>query len=219
MLGALAAVLYGLTTQLRVRAVEISGVEGQLAAAIERSVGHGEMTLAASDPAALRSRLLAEFPDLAELHISRQLPDRLLVEAVVRAPLALWVDEDQVIRLVDKDGTPYRPLARNDVADLPILRTSRRQLGEVGLLMGQLQAVDPALLASVSEVIAIGGDWKLNFDRGMQWLVPGGNDNGNRYRLLAELLHKPFWAGRSWHVDARSNERWYLRPARQGGFV
>ena len=59
-------------------------------------------------------------PWIQEAHVGRELPDRLIMEIRERVPLAL-VEKKQLLQLVDRNGTIFKKLGREDNPDLPVL--------------------------------------------------------------------------------------------------
>ncbi|RMD61068.1 MAG: hypothetical protein D6824_08480 [Planctomycetota bacterium] len=162
--------------------------------------------------------MLAALPDLADVEITRRLPDRLEIRGVPRRPVALWRASDGVM-LVDGRGTPYRRLGRGEAADLPLVRAPRERLDEAVRLMRGLRRLDARRLKRLSEVIAETDGWRLDFSRGEAWLLPAGPAVERRIRRILALLETRRWRRDAWQVDARQADRWFIRKSRLGGVV
>ncbi len=218
-LSALAAGGWWLNGLLTVRTWTIRGASGPVEAAMDDALARMEpLDLWRAWPGRLRRRLLADLPDLADLDVTRRLPDQLEIRAVMRKPVALWRGPRGVM-LVDAHGAPYRRMRRGEALDLPLLRAPSDRLPEALALMRAVRRADSRRWRRLSEVIAEAGGWRLNFARGEAWLLPGGDEGARRVRRMAELLHRKRWRKGLWRVDARLPDRWFIRKSRIGGVV
>lgn len=170
-------------------------------------------------PATIRSRLLQELPDLEDIHIQRKLTGSLHLRAIARTPVALWKKQEESIYLVDRHGLPYRQLSANEPSDFPILRVDESDIVEVAALLHQLQAVAPNRFSHVSELFASSSNWKINFDQGQQWMISRNENISNTIARVIALLEKPRWRSGHWRVDARTKQRWFIRPTRHEGVI
>ena len=66
------------------------------------------------------ARRIEGSPWIQEAHVGRELPDRLIMEIRERVPLAL-VEKKQLLQIVDRNGTIFKKLGREDNPDLPVL--------------------------------------------------------------------------------------------------
>lgn len=189
-------------------AVLASAIESQLRAMPEKDFLH-------TRPAHLRRQWLADIPDMADVQITRILPDALHIEARLRLPVALW-QQEQGIYLLDRHGHAYRPLRRGESPDMPLLRVEAERLASACHLLDMLRLAGKR--ESLSEIRSAGGHWRVYFTRGERWLLPQGAEETVIHRLT-RILKKPRWQNRHWRVDARSPTRWFIRPARQGGVI
>lgn len=71
------------------------------------------------DLEAVREKLL-RYGWIADAHVSRRLPDTLLIDIVERAPAAVWQDNGQ-LTLIDKDGVLLEPVRVDAMPDLPLV--------------------------------------------------------------------------------------------------
>jgi len=168
-------------------------------------------------PDLLRQQWLNRIPDLAEVRITRILPDRLNIQADARVPVALWQDEQSRLHLVDAHG-PYRLLRKGESPDLPLLRMPATELSAARSMLAALARADMHRLAALSEIRAGNGHWQIYFSRGVSWLIPQSNE-GSEIQHISSFLKQPRWKGRYWRVDARLASRWFIRPAGHGGVI
>lgn len=169
-------------------------------------------------PALLRRQWLASIPDIAELKITRTLPDRLYVRAKARLPVALWQDEENTIHLLDAGGQAYRTLRKGETLDLPMLRMHEGRLKPAHALLMAIRRQRIRNIRSLSEIRATGGGWQVYFMQGEKWLLPRGGETAV-IRRLASILKQHRWQRQPWRVDARAQSRWFFRPARQEGVI
>jgi len=169
-------------------------------------------------PDLLRKQWLARIPDMADVQVTRILPDRLEIQAVSRVAVALWQDEQSRLHLFDRHGVAYRLLRRGESPDLPLLRMTKEQLADAGRMLEVLARQDRRLISALSEIRAGSGCWHLYFSRGVSWLIPQADAGAAIDRVLS-FLKQPRWQGGRWRVDARGASRWFVRPARIGGVI
>jgi hypothetical protein len=162
-------------------------------------------------PPLMRRRLLAAIPELADVRIARSMRGELAITAVPRHAVANWVGPTGRMLLVDASGDAY-PGTERTAPILPMLRVPAPQLSKASALLGHLAQLSQDKYAHLSEMVAVDGAWKLYFDRGESWVIPqhGAADRVDRlYALMAE----PRWHKDAWRVDARMDDRWFIRPA------
>jgi len=171
-----------------------------------------------SRPSVLRKHLLATIPDLADIHIQRQLPSTLNIHITARQAIALW-QSDKQLYLVDHFGTPYRPRKLGEASDLPLLRMKKQHLKMACFLLNKLKRNQPEWFASSSELFAQHDGWKLNLTAGQQWLLPLGERALSNIHRLNSILQQPRWHAGNWRVDTRLDKRWFIRPATHEGVI
>ena len=169
-------------------------------------------------PDQLRESWMKSMPDMAAVQITRQLPDSLKIKAVARVPVALWQDEKSQLHLFDNRGNAYRTLRRGESPDLPLLRVSREQLGEVYRLLELLRSQDVVTASALSEIRAGSRFWQIYFSKGVAWKLPFGQEQSS-IAQLSTILKQPRWRNRNWQIDARLQTRWFIRPAKYGGVI
>ena len=182
-----------------------------LRAAIQAQLKGQSMDFVHTFPPLMRRRLLAAIPELSDVRITRRMSGVLEITAVPRQPVANWVGPAGHMLLVDANGTAY-PGTERVAPILPMLRVPAAELAKASALLGHLAGLSRNKYAHLSEMVAIDGAWKLYFDRGESWVIPqhGATDRVDRlYALMAE----PRWHKDAWRVDARMDNRWFIRPA------
>ena len=162
-------------------------------------------------PPLMRRRLLAAIPELADVRISRSMRGTLEITAVPRRAVANWVGPEGHMLLIDADGTAY-PGTERVAPILPMLRVPEAELAKAGALLAHLAGLSPERFAQLSEMVALDGAWKLYFDRGESWVIPQHGAIRRVDRLYA-LMSEPRWHKDAWRVDARMDDRWFIRPA------
>ena len=121
------------------------------------------------DLEAVRQKLL-RYGWIADAHVSRRLPDTLLVDIVERSPAAVWQDNGQ-LTLIDKDGVLLEPVRPDAIPDLPLVigpGADRQEASYQNLL-----AAAPALKPRIKAATWIGNRrWDLTFDSGEVLALP-----------------------------------------------
>ena len=67
----------------------------------------------------MREQLL-RYGWIADAHVSRRLPDTLLIDIVEREPAAVWQDRGQ-LTLIDATGVLLEPVRPDAMPDLPLV--------------------------------------------------------------------------------------------------
>lgn len=182
-----------------------------LRAAIRARLEGQPMDFVHTFPPLMRTRLLAAIPELADVRIARRMSGELAITAVPRRPVANWVDPAGHMLLVAGDGTAY-PGTERVAPILPMLRMPEAQLARASALLAHLAKLSRHKYAHLSEMVAVDGAWKLYFDRGQSWVIPQ-HDAEDRVDRLYALMAEPRWHKDAWRVDARMDDRWFIRPA------
>lgn len=204
-----------LNQSMSVRQWSIEG-DVMLKAAIEAELkSMPKRDFLSTQPSGLRRKWLANIPDMADVQITRILPDALQIRAELRVPVALWQKESGIY-LLDRDGHAYRQLRQGESPDMPLLRVEAAELESACSLLDALQLAGK--MEYLSEIRSAGQHWQVYFARGEKWLLPHEAEEPV-IRRLTGILNKPRWQNRHWQIDARSQSRWFIRPARQGGII
>lgn len=120
----------------------------------------------------VRAKLL-RYGWIADAHVSRRLPDTLLVDIDEREPAAVWQDNGQ-LTLIDKDGVLLEPVDADKMPDLPLVIGPGADKQEPGYQ--QLMAAAPALKPRVRAASWVGNRrWDLTFDSGETLALPQEN--------------------------------------------
>jgi cell division protein FtsQ len=142
----------------------------------------------------VRQKLL-RYGWIADAHVSRRLPDTLLVDIVERTPAAVWQDHGQ-LTLIDAKGVLLEPVRPNAVPALPLVigpGADRQEAGYQALL-----AAAPALKPRIRAATWIGNRrWDLTFDSGEVLALPE-DDAARALVRFAELDGARPLLGRGW---------------------
>ena len=129
---------------------------------------------------AVRDKLM-QYGWVADAHVSRRLPDTLLIRIEERVPAAIWQNQG-TLSLIDRDGVYLEPVSANAMPDLPLVigPGADRQEPAYQLLM----TAAPALKPRVKAATWVGNRrWDLQFDTGEILSLPEGAD------VAADALH------------------------------
>ncbi|MDQ6950458.1 MAG: hypothetical protein Q9M26_02200 [Mariprofundales bacterium] len=165
-----------------------------------------------SRPEVLAHALRHLEPDIAKIEIVRHLPHSLAVHATIRQPFALWTTGDGRLMLVDGQGVSYRSIHRGEHWDLPLLRCVNANIVlKMVALMKQIQKKDPGRLAEVSELIVEDGTVRIDMNKGAQWSFPLNHQMTACVGHILALLGRAPWRHGQWKIDARQQDRWFVR--------
>jgi cell division protein FtsQ len=121
------------------------------------------------DLEAVRQKLL-RYGWIADAHVSRRLPDTLLVDIVERQPAAVWQDNGN-LTLIDKDGVALEPVRAEAMPDLPLVIGPGADREEPGYQT--LLAAAPTLRRHVKAATWVGNRrWDLTFTSGETLALP-----------------------------------------------
>jgi cell division protein FtsQ len=160
------------------------------------------------DLAAVREKLL-RYGWIADAHVSRRLPDTLLVDIVERTPAAVWQDRGE-LTLIDAQGVLLEPVKPDAIPDLPLVigpGADRQEANYQALL-----AAAPQLKPRIKAATWIGNRrWDLTFESGEVLALP---EEGARRALVkfADLDGRKPLLGRGWlRFDMRDPEKLVAR--------
>lgn len=142
----------------------------------------------------VRAKLL-RYGWIKDAHVSRRLPDTLLVDIEERTPAAVWQDNGQ-LTLIDAGGVLLEPVRAEAMPDLPLIIGPGANLQEPAYQA--LLSAAPALKPRVKAATWIGNRrWDLTFDSGETLALP---EDGAPAALLkfAELDGARPLLGRGW---------------------
>ncbi len=155
---------------LRVQQIEITGLK-RMDRMTVYAVALDQQTRAMPlvDLEAVRQKLL-RYGWIADAHVSRRLPDTLLIDIVERAPAAVWQDRGE-LTLIDATGVLLEPVRPEAIPDLPLIigpGADRQEASYQALL-----AAAPALKPRIKAATWIGNRrWDLTFDSGEVLALP-----------------------------------------------
>lgn len=125
-----------------------------------------------------RERLVAHSGWIEDAHVSRRLPDTLLVQIVERTPAAIWQNNGQ-LALIAANGTYLEPVQPDAMPDLPLVVGDHAN--EQQESYDHLLAAAPALRPQVKAATWVGNRrWNLTFDSGETLELPEGDDAAAR---------------------------------------
>ena len=195
----------------RLQGVTVQGTEQMNDMLVhERAFGQQNLAMTRVDTEALREELL-ELPWVRDARVSRQLPDRLVIDIIEREPHAVLQKADRLL-LVDKEGNELEPVNREE-ADAYLLIEGPGAQAQVTALDTLLNAA-PALKPRVQQAEYVGNRrWNLTFETGQRLALPEGEDRAAAalisfaqadgvYRLIG---------GEIVSFDMRNSPRMYVR--------
>ena len=204
----------------QMRNIDLTGVERMNRLKIyEEVMEHRGTPMPLLDLAAIRADL-RQMPWVAEARVSRQLPDKLVIDIEERTPHAVLVKPDRLV-LVDRDGIELDPIAEEDAQGM--LRISGAGAKERIDSLDRVLAAAPALQPQIASAHRIGERrWNIVFKTGQILALPQGEEEAAEafidfarmdglYRLLG---------GKAAVIDLRVPDRYVLRePGRADRFA
>ncbi|GAA0306987.1 hypothetical protein GCM10009087_16220 [Sphingomonas oligophenolica] len=162
----------------------------------------------------VRQKLLA-YGWIADAHVSRRLPDTLLVHIVERQPTAVWQDHGK-LSLIAADGVWLEPVKAEAMPDLPLVIGPGANAQEAAYQ--KLLDAAPAIRPLVKAATWVGNRrWNLLFESGETLALPEGE--GDAARALVKFAQmdglKPL-LGRGWvRFDMRDPTKFIARKPGQ----
>ncbi len=158
----------------------------------------------------IRDKLL-QYGWVQDAHVSRRLPDTLLIRIVERTPVAVWQNQG-TLSLIDRDGVYLEPVRADAMPDLPLVIGPGADLQEPAYQT--LMTAAPALKPKVRAATWVGNRrWDLLFDTGETLSLPEGTDEAARaLRIFAERDGTLRLLGKGWlKFDMRDPDRMVMR--------
>ena len=122
----------------------------------------------------IRQDLVAHSGWIEDAHVSRRLPDTLIVNVIERQPSAIWQNKGQ-LALIAANGTWLEPVDPEAMPDLPLVIGAHANEREPAYR--QLLDVAPALRPQVKAATWVGNRrWTLTFESGETLALPEGDD-------------------------------------------
>ena len=216
-LAGLPAMAYAETARLagnagfEVRHVQVSGVERMNELRVyERAYVQREQPMPLVDLDGLRADLL-ELPYVKDARVSRQLPDRLMIDIVEREPHAVLAKAGRLY-LIDATGHELSPAAPA-LADEELLVTGPGAQRQVAALTTLMDAA-PALKPRIAKAEWVGNRrWNVTFETGQILALPQGEpEAANALIQFAKLdgMYRLI-GGKPKTIDMRDPSRLYLR--------
>jgi len=204
----------------QMRNIDLTGVERMNRLKVyEEVMEHRGTPMPLLDLAEIRTEL-KRMPWVAEARVSRQLPDKLVIDIQERTPHAVLVKPDRLV-LIDRDGIELDPIAEEDAAGM--LRISGAGAKDQIDSLDRVLAAAPALQPQIASAHRIGERrWNIVFKTGQILALPQGEDEAadafidfarmdGLYRLLG---------GKATVIDLRVPDRYVLRePGRADRFA
>ena len=204
----------------QMRNIDLTGVERMNRLKVyEEVMEHRGTPMPMLDLAAIRAEL-KRMPWVAEARVSRQLPDKLVIDIQERTPHAVLVKPDRLV-LIDRNGIELDPISEKDAQGM--LRISGAGAAQQIESLDHVLAAAPALQPQIASAHRIGERrWNIVFKTGQILALPQGEDEAadafidfarmdGLYRLLG---------GKATVIDLRVPDRYVLRePGRADRFA
>ena len=204
----------------QMRNIDLTGVERMNRLKVyEEVMEHRGTPMPMLDLAAIRVEL-KRMPWVAEARVSRQLPDKLVIDIQERTPHAVLVKPDRLV-LIDRNGVELDPIAEKAAEGM--LRISGAGAAKQIDSLDHILAAAPALQPQIASAHRIGERrWNIVFKTGQILALPQGEDEAAEafidfakldglYRLLG---------GKATVIDLRVPDRYVFRePGRADRFT
>ena len=204
----------------QMRNIDLTGVERMNRLKVyEEVMEHRGTPMPLLNLAAIRDDL-RRMPWVAEARVSRQLPDKLVIDIQERTPHAVLVKPDRLV-LIDRNGVELDPIAEKDAEGM--LRISGAGAAKQIDSLDHILAAAPALQPQIASAHRIGERrWNIVFKTGQILALPQGEDEAAEafidfakldglYRLLG---------GKATVIDLRVPDRYVFRePGRADRFT
>lgn len=174
-----------------------------------------ERSMLAFDLAEVRNDLM-RYGWVADVRVSRRLPDTLVIDLVERTPVAIWQDRGHYT-LIDRKGVVLPGVDPASVPDLPVLvgQGANRRMDDLEKLL----AAAPALRPQLAGASWVGNRrWDLRFKTGEVLALPEDPERASAtFADFARLDGVRRLLGRGLRrIDMRLPDRMVLRPGREG---
>lgn len=196
---------------LRVEQIEVTGLKRMDLMTVNAvALDQKSLAMPAVDLAGVRDRLL-RYGWVADAHVSRRLPDTLLIHIDERTPAAVWQDEGQ-LTLIDASGVLLEPVDRDRMPGLPLVigpGADKQAAGYHALL-----AAAPALARHVRAATWVGDRrWDLTLDTGEVLALPEGDrESAVAVAKFAAMADEQHLLGRGFlRFDLRDPSRMVVR--------
>ena len=164
---------------LRVTNVQITGLQHMDQNEVYRiAFDQPSLAMPLVDLGAIRQRLIERGGWIADAHVSRRLPDTLVVHIVESEPAAVWQNNGR-LALISNTGMLLQPVSADAMPDLPLVIGPHANEQESSYR--SLLAAAPALRPQVRAANWIGNRrWNLVFESGEVLQLPEGDEAAQR---------------------------------------
>ncbi len=194
-----------------VEKVEVRGVERMNELKVyERVLGEQDRAMPLVDLRALRASLM-ELPWVEDARVSRQLPDKIVVDIVEREPHAALRKPGRLV-LIDRTGHELEPVSAGDASGMLVISGPGAQ-AQVEALTALLDAA-PAMRPQVREAEWVGNRrWNLTFRTDQVLALPQGEERAATALMSFARLDgvNRLLGGKAIAFDMRNPDRFYLR--------
>lgn len=201
---------------LRVEQIEVRGVKRMDVTTVYAvALDQKSRAMPLVDLNLVRDRLL-QYGWVQDAHVSRRLPDTLLIRIVERTPSAIWQNQGQ-LSLIDRDGVYLEPVSADAMPDLPLVIGPGADRQEPAFQT--LMVAAPALKPKVRAATWVGNRrWDLLFDTGETLSLPEGDEEAAKaLKLFAEKDGTSKLLGGGYvKFDLRDPTRMVVRKGTQG---
>ena len=159
----------------------------------------------------IRQDLVAHSGWIEDAHVSRRLPDTLIVHVVERKPSAIW-QKDGKLALIAANGTWLEPVDPQAMPDLPLVIGAHANEQEPAYR--QLLDMAPALRGQVKAATWVGNRrWTLTFESGETLQLPQGDVEASKALIkFAQMDGVNPLLGKGWQgFDMRNPARFLSR--------
>lgn len=182
----------------RVTSIQITGLNRMDHNVIYKiAANQPSMAMPLVDLRKIRQELVDHSGWIEDAHVSRRLPDTLLVQIVEREPSAVWQNHGR-LSLISSNGTWLEPVRAEAMPDLPLVIGAHANEQEAAYRT--LLDVAPALRPQVKAATWVGNRrWDLTFESGETLALPEGDAEAARALVRFAQLDgvKPL-LGRGW---------------------
>jgi cell division protein FtsQ len=192
---------------LRVEKIEVRGAKRMDPMTVYAvALGQKSRAMPLVDLNEVRDKLL-QYGWVQDAHVSRRLPDTLLVRIVERTPAAVWQDQGQ-LSLIDRDGVFLEQVSSDAMPDLPLVIGPGADRQEPAYQTLMIAA--PALKPKVRAATWVGNRrWDLLFNTGETVSLPEGD--AEAAAALRKFATQPL-LGKGWiKFDLRDPSRMVAR--------
>ena len=162
----------------------------------------------------IRDKLL-QYGWVQDAHVSRRLPDTLLIRIVERTPAAVWQNQG-TLSLIDRDGVYLEPVSADAMPDLPLVIGPEANQQEAAYQ--KLVDSVPALRPQVKAATWVGKRrWNLLFESGETLALPEGDSDASKALVkFAQMDGVRPLLGRGWiRFDMRDPNKLVARKPGQ----